>query len=187
MFDRPRRNEHSYWDNKEPITDINEALSFLSHQGSSSDPIHLARHRRPGGEVWELVKPWYAEGDSGGDTSGLDYYQIDPALAQRLVAERLVVPHVVKYWGGSYEENDKLVISSAARERDRNFEHEQLGAAEKFLTPGIHTDLTGKPKRVAWGRDHHWYGRLYADYEMPDGRRCRVYPEKGEVVVPPPD
>jgi len=186
MSSRPRRNEYTHWNNEQPITDLHEALHLLGMSSSSSDPHHLARRHELLGEIWELVASWYREGDSGGDSSGFDYFQIDQNLARELVNERLVQSHVVKYRGGSYEERDKFVISAVARERLHKLDTTLLVQAETLLRPGVHTDLTGKPNRTASGRDRWRYGRFFVDYVIPNGECCRVYPSEGALIVPYP-
>lgn len=186
-----KRDEYSYWYNETPITDLHEALYFLAREGSSRDPYCLAK---PGGywgqkevpDRWELHAPWYREGSSGGDTSGTDYYQIDPALAEQLINEGYVAPRRVKQWGHTEERKDELVITEKGRCVDEAFEKQMLKKAESMLVPGIHTDLTGNPERRQYDRDKFRHGRFYVEFDTPNEGRCRIYPEQDEMIFPYP-
>jgi hypothetical protein len=182
----PKRDEYTRWLNAKPIGDLNEALSLLRAQSSSNESHYLSR-RANGQEKmrWEIVIPWYAEGDSGGDRSGYDYVQIDQQLAEKLLSEKHVEGLEVKYWGGSFRERDKFTITKTAAESNREFETALLEKAAALLTPGVHTDLAGEARRIGFGREHWRHGRFYVDFRTPSGDRYRVYPEEGTAVVDP--
>ena len=180
----PKRTPHSYYYNEEPVTDLNEALDLLGSDNSSTDPVHLARKDPRDGEGWEVRIPWYKEGSSGGDTSGIDYYQIDTELAERLVSERMVEPFVVKQWGSSYADSHRLVLTAPSKQRVREFSDDMRAKALKLLIPGIHTDLTGEPDYAGSGRDSYRHGRVWVLLRSPKEGRCRVYTESGVVVFP---
>lgn len=184
----PERDKYTRWRNELPIVDLNEALYLLAMDMrlSVEVPYLTRRQQEAVGEIFELVVPWYTHGDSGGDQSGYYYFQIDQDLARKLVMDGLVQPTVVKYWGGSHEETNKLVISPSAHERHREFETEMLAKAETLLKPGLHTDLTGRPCRRYYGLEHQYYGRFYVEFEMPNGKQCRVYPGEDILIAPYP-
>ncbi|HUO50601.1 MAG TPA: hypothetical protein VMU25_03530 [Candidatus Paceibacterota bacterium] len=180
----PPRDAYTFWDNEHPIVDLHEALSVLGAESSSREPHHLARRSQgDGSPFWEIVVPWYREGDSGGDRSGCDYLQIDQELAHRLVIENLLEQNLVKYFGGSRREVNKFVITEHAAAENRAYEESLLEKAEALLVPGIHTDLTGKARRIDYGREHWRYGRFRVDFRTPLGDRCRVFPETELVVL----
>lgn len=170
----PNRGEHGTWCNYEPITNLAEALDFLTTDGSSSEPYHL--HRSIHGDGWELAAPWYREGSSGGDSSGTDYYQIGQSLAQRMIEKELVEQLLVKFHGGSYRDKDKLVVTRRGSEAQKLLLAKAQRRALRMLIPGKHTDLTGEPQSAGWGRDQWRYGRQYFEYCGPSGNRFRVFP-----------
>ena len=184
-----KRTEHTYYCNDAPITDLYEAIYLLSREQTSNEPLYLVKDLRTfGGQLavpnggYELIVPWYNHRGYGSE--GIDYYQIDQGLAQQLVDEKFVVPRQVKHWGYTETKTDEFVLSHAARGKLETFEKEMEKKAESMLTPGIHTDLTGKPKRVAWRRDGFRCGKLYFDYELPRGGTVRVYPQQDRLVMP---
>ena len=87
-----RRNEYTRWSNKKPVVDIYELLALLKprQSGRYSDKRYLRNGRKPP----ELEVNWYSEGDSGGDRSGYDYYEVKPEVAEYLVREHLVEPNM---------------------------------------------------------------------------------------------
>lgn len=180
----PERDKYSHWSNQEPITDVHEVLHFLAEQSRiANEEFHL--HRTSGEEwEWELVAPWYTHGSSGGDRSGWDYYQIDPALAEQLVQDGLVTPHRIPRMGYMETRENELVLSSEGRMKVIAFDKEMRIVGEGLLTPGIHTDLTGTPDYRGYRREEFRHGKLYYQFEMPTGGICRVYPEEGKVLLP---
>jgi hypothetical protein len=177
----PRRDKYSYWHNKEPVTDKYEALGLLADQNSSTRPIHLTKNDEHG---WEVVYPWFRDGDSGGCASGDDYFQIDQPLAQSLVNERLVEPFVEKGWGWSRPNPRMLVLARSAREDVRRYEREMQARALTMLILGVHTDLTGQAVSNGWGRESWRTGPLHFDFKSPSAQICRVYPEENRIVYP---
>jgi hypothetical protein len=174
--------DRHHWYNEGPILDLNEALELLQRESSTTEPHHMARRFRA--TEWEIVIPWYSEGDSGGDQSGYYYFQIDQTLAKRLVREKLVEPRRVNYMGGHYFNDDELVISTEARRSVQAFLAEMQTKACALLIPGVHTDLTGEIRPGLQGREQWRTGKLYYDFTTPNNERCRVYPETNEVVFP---
>lgn len=181
----PKRDEHTHWNNEEPITDVHEALEILSEQ-SPTDSDEFRLHPTRGKlYAWEIVVPWYTEGDSGGDQSGYHYYQIDETLAETLVKEGLVEKRREPRMGYTHTHNDQLVISQAGRDALDAYLTQMRAKAESLLRPGVHTDLTGKPDYAGHDRDGYHCGKLYFEFRLPDtDRRCRVYPEEDRVVEP---
>jgi hypothetical protein len=180
-----KRSATSHWRNDEPIKNLYEAIDTLSSENSSRDPVHLRKRESEAGDGYEIVWPWYREGSSGGDSWGIEYYEIDTATAEELIREHFVAPRRVKHLGYTETRDDELVVTDIAREKLDLFEKEMERKAESMLTPGIHTDLAGKPKRLCWSRDGFRCGRLYFEYELPEERgRVRVYPEEQRLVMP---
>lgn len=107
------RNEHSFWSNVETITDLREALSLLQRRMGSTEPTHLRRSLIGIRFVWEIVVPWYRD-SHGRDTSGTDKYDVSDEVARHLQDERLVEPYIVKGWGWSYPDPERLVITREA-------------------------------------------------------------------------
>ena len=178
----PPRNKHTFWYNEKPITDLNEALHLLDYPNWSDEPSYLARRDEADG--WEIITPWYSEGDSGGDTSGNYYLQIDRALGQKLFEEKLVEPRRINYVGGFWLDDTQLVLTKDAKKRVETFHAEQRERARALLKPGVHTDLTGVPEPMRRRREQTNYGRLYFDFRCPNDTVCRIYPETGEVIFP---
>ncbi len=180
-----QRTKYSHWYNDAPITNLYEALDTLSSENSSRRSVHLRKRDSEAGEGYEIAYPWYREGCSGGDTSGTDYYDIDTALAEELIRERLVQPNRVPQWGYTETRENELVLTQAAEQKLELFEKEMERKAESMLTPGIHTDLSGRPKRLCRNRDGFRCGKLYFEYELPEERGVvRVYPEEQRLVMP---
>jgi hypothetical protein len=178
-----KRNDYTYWYNDEPITDIHEALSVLACEQTSSTPLYLAHGRESVNGGYEIVVHWHSHRGYGSD--GVEYYQIDQALAQKLVDEQFVIPRRILHMGYTETRKEQLVLSDAAREKLEAYEKEMEKKAVSMLVPGIHTDLTGTPKRTSWRRDGFRHGKLYFEYELPGERgSVRVYPEEDRLVMP---
>lgn len=182
MHEYPQRTKYTRWSNERPICDINEALHLLAMRSQTNDPYCLSRRLADDREIWELVAPWYSEGDSGGDRSGEYYFQIDHQLVPRLIKNGFVMPHERKYWGGTELIQDKLVITQSGREAVRAFEQELIRAAKRMLRPGIDTDLTGQADCRDHDREFYWHGRFYVKFARPEnGGYIRVFPESGII------
>lgn len=183
---RPKRDKYTNWWNMAPIADLHEALHLLNEElpWISEDAfirLHDCRSDK-GGFPWEIILPWYREGSSGGDASGYHYLQIDPNLAEHLVAEELV--DCRRKYQGSLILPDEYVISATGRRRWLEFFETMRTKAVGMLKPGIHTDLTGKPLYRGADRDHWRCGNLYFKFEVPLGGDCRVYPEEERILMP---
>lgn len=179
------RTKHTWWHNETPITELYEALNFLADPPEANDPIHLFRkHERDGGG-FELRIPWYHEGSSGGDSSGINYYQIGSELAQRLIDEQLVAPRKVPRWGYTEVREDEFVRTEQGYRLWHTHLNQMEEKAESLLIPGTHTDLTGRPHRVRMGREHFRHGRLRFDYQTPTGDIVYVFPEEGKIEMAP--
>lgn len=181
-----RRDEHSFWSNSDTIRDLHEALSLLLTDGDAREPTHLRRSLVGIVYQWEIIVPWYREGSSGADSWGTNYYDVSDELAGRLRKEGFVEPHVMKGWGWSKPDPERLVITHDATESLYVYENGLRVGARSLLKPGIHTDLSGEPKERGSGREHGRYGRFYASFETPQGDTVRVYPEQQEIVYPYP-
>jgi hypothetical protein len=177
---------HSHWYTEEVFTDINAVLQLLRAESPTYEPNHIERNR--GGDCeWQIVVPWYTQGDSGGDRSGYHYFQIDPDLVKQLIADGLVQKRTDPRIGYTYTYDNEFVVSQAGRDQSRRFESEMQAKAERMLKPGVHTDLTGKPERRGSGRDHWRFGKYYLIFELPGGNYCKVYPEEDRLVLPEQD
>ncbi|KND50696.1 MAG: hypothetical protein ABA06_04555 [Parcubacteria bacterium C7867-001] len=181
-----KRTEHTYYWNAAPITNLYEALEVLTFDNSSRTPVHLAHENSPDGKTWEILSPWYREGSSGGDSSGIEYFQIDQELAEKLKAGGYLQPRKEVGWGYTRYNEKELVASQKAHDEDRSHSREMEKVAESMLTAGVHTDLAGSPTRLRFGREDWRTGRLHFDYKMSNGDTCRVYPEEKELVAPYP-
>ncbi|MGE5541229.1 MAG: hypothetical protein ACM3TU_03015 [Bacillota bacterium] len=183
MAPLPKRTEHTTWKNPEPYTDIHAVLQLLDEQSKTYEPFHLDQCRREGCE-WEITVPWYTHGDSGGDRSGHDYYQIDPALAEQLVKDGLVIKRSIPHMGYTETREHEFVISRRGKVMLKTYLDEMREKAEALLVPGVHTDLTGEPASQGYDREHWRYGDLYFMFKLPTGGSCKVYPEQGKLVLP---
>lgn len=184
MSNLPKRDAYSRWKNPELFTDIHTVLQLLNSKSPTRTPTHLHECHKGSDFEWEIIVPWYTQGDSGGDQSGYDYFQIEKSLAERLVTEGLVHPRTQVGRGYTTSIKDELVISTLGKEMIEGFQKDMRAKAESMLTPGVHTDLTGKPMYLGSSREHWRYGPLYYEFEMPSGGSCRVYPEEGRIVLP---
>lgn len=79
----------------------------------STEPTHLRKSLIGIKFVWEIVVPW-ARDSHGRDSSGTDCYDVSDEVAKRLRDEMLVEPYIVKGWGWSYPDIERLVITSGA-------------------------------------------------------------------------
>jgi hypothetical protein len=182
---RSKRTEHTRWQNDSPITDMFEAIEILQTTGTTLRETHLQARPKEAGDGYEICVPWARDGSSGGDTSGTHYFQVDSALVEKMKEERLLTPYIEKYWGGSRVIEDQLVLTTHANMEHETFWKDMKKKAESMLKPGVHTDLTGKPKRLGSGRDGFQCGKLYFDYELPGERgKVRVYPQEDRLVMP---
>ncbi len=180
---RYKLKDRTYY-NETPITDVYEALDVLCFESSSRRSIHLFKSIDKDNPDYHLVVPWYREGCSGGDTSGEDYYQIDPTLAQKMIDEGLVTPLKIVSWGRTDTDRERFVVCYDGEEKSKAYDRDMIKKAESMLKPGIHTDLTAKPYRTEYGREGFRHGRFYVEFKTPHNERCRVYPQDDELVFP---
>lgn len=180
-----KRGKYSFWHNPETITDIHVALELLADKSGTSEPVHLRTTTEFG---WEIVLPWYTEGDSGGDRSGHHYFDVSKELAHMLRDHELVTPHIVIGWGFRRPDPSKLVLSSDGANVLEQYFANMLTRALAAIRPGIHTDLTGEPPHLRRSRDHRHSGALFFEFRTSQGQTARIYPEKNEIIMPyPPD
>lgn len=170
--------------NETPITDVHEALDVFFVEQTHRMPMHLYRGLNKKNPDYRLVIPWHRDGSSGGDTSGENYFQIDPVLAEQMIAERLVVPRKDIGWGYTRDDPERFVLNYLGEQKSKAFDKAMLAKAESMLTVGVHTDLAGKPMRTSYGREGYRCGRFYVDFKTPHEETCRVYPEQEELVCP---
>lgn len=181
---RYERTENTSWRNAKPATDLNEVLYVLAEKNSSTTPVHLFRHPEDKDWNWEIKIPWYRDGDSGGDSSGVDFYQIEEETALKLIKERLVEKRRIPQWGYTETRNREYVISSHGKRQLGEYHEQMREKAWALLKPGVHTDLTGArdialcPSRKHYGDDM----RLFFVCNVPNGSRVHVYPEDGSIV-----
>lgn len=182
MLRRKMRDQYTPWFNDRPINNVHEALDFLKQQSYVSGEAFHLHHNREG--WWELVEPWYSEGDSGGDQSGWNYYQIEEAVALQLVSAGLVAPREVPRMGYTQTIEDELVITQKGQEELAAFGARMVTIAKSMLRPGIHTDLTGEVRQRGSGRRHRSYGPYYVRILGANDEFYRVYPELGKIEGP---
>src|SRR3989344_3835161 len=153
---RPR-DEYTYWWNEAPITDVHEALHLLRPQWG--DPFgEKTRYLSMRADPPELHIEWFADGDSGGASSGTYYLEIALTVVEQLQRDGFVQPLQVKGYGYSYPDPNKLIIS------------------------GEHSKFSGIFESTGWGRVHSRFGgRLFFDFVTPMKEKVRVYPDTKEV------
>ena len=176
-----KRDQYTHWLNEEPIADVYEALHLLKPQWG--DPFgektrYLAMDKSPA----ELHIQWFADGDSGGASSGIHYLDIAPAVVEHLQKGYWVRPHMEVGWGYSRPNLYKLVISDHAKLLFNEYIERTREEARKSLVAGEHSRFSGIFNDAGSGREHgRCGGRLYFDFVTPMKERVRVYPDTKEV------
>jgi len=176
-----RRNKYTHWWNEEPIADAYEALHLLKPQWG--DPFgektrYLAMDKSP----VELHIQWFADGDSGGASSGIYYLDIAPAVVEQLQKEYWVRPHMEVGWGYSRPNPYKLVISDHAKLLFNEYIESKKKEARKLLVAGKHSKFSGVFNDAGYDREYNRRGgRLYFDFKTPMGEKVRVYPDIKKV------
>ncbi|HVZ75974.1 MAG TPA: hypothetical protein VG934_01725 [Candidatus Paceibacterota bacterium] len=179
-----KRAQGDYWMNEAPITDSLEALHVLREEWNDTGYRYISlREEKP-----EIHLGWFNEGDSGGATSGVDYLEIDPAIAKKLRDEQWVEPRRIPHWGYTEVRQDQLVLSQwGKREMERLLE-EAMTSVRAQLKPGTHSEKSDVFKDAGYGRDHgRWGGRLYFDFRTPVGEKVRMYADNGEFTQLEPE
>jgi hypothetical protein len=171
--------KYTHWSNEKTIEDLFEALELLEpDHRDSSDGRYLSTRMDPP----EIHVGWYTHGDSGGDRSGIEYFDIDPKISKELVRKGLVEPCIQKFWGGSTPQCDKLVLSELGKRELRDYLKKQKEVAKSLLVPGEHTKFSGVFNDAGQGRTgYKGYGELYFDFKTPIDERLRVFPATKKV------
>ena len=177
--ERKPRDEYTHYENAEPVKDPYELMDLLSQGRSDSTDGRYLRVRQ--GEEIEMHRGWYVHGDSGGDRSGIDYYQIDPETSKKLIAERWVTPKRIPHMGYTEERKHELVLSEAGKAELRRFHEEQRKAALALLIPGKHSKFSGVFNYRSHGRQYPGVGPLYFEFVTPMDEKVRVCPETKKV------
>jgi hypothetical protein len=170
-----RRDQFTYWKNREAISDMRELLAFLkpTEEGNYRD----RRYLRTTLASSEVEVAWYYEKYSDEDGRGYHYYEVDPGIAKRAVSERLVVPGGLDNHGVWRFADHKLALSEAGRK----LLEEYIQEAKKLLAGG---DSDAFAYRTC-GRDgsNGEGGGLYFEFETPQRERVRVYPASRQVMM----
>jgi hypothetical protein len=107
----PQRDAGGHWDNDVPITDIEEALKVLNTSGGvRMPPPYLAVRETDSVRICEIVRMFNRK-----DGGGVEYFRVDPTLAQELAIKGFVVPDSAKVWGNDLP-RDAYVLSNSALE-----------------------------------------------------------------------
>jgi hypothetical protein len=170
----------TYWHNEIPITDVHEALWLLQKEWSGQQPyIAMAEYNYTHKKTLapELHQPWYSEGDSGGDSSGIYHLEISPEVVATLTKEEWVTPMKIPHWGGSTTDLNKRVLSHAGRTEFEWFIEAQQKVAQALPKPLVHSKFSGLFNPRGYGYTSRWGGgKLYFDFVTPQEERVRVYP-----------
>ncbi len=170
---RKPRDKFSFFENENPITDLHQILDILSPtRGDSID----GRYINIRNEIPEIHIGWYIHGDSGGDRSGIDYYQVDAGVVKKLIAEGWVVPKEVSRWGATDIHHHELVLSAQGKEELRHYYKSEEENARKMVEPGVHTKFSGVLYLRDKGRGYRSREELFFVFDTPMNERVRVYP-----------
>ena len=177
---RPR-DEYTYWWNEAPITEVHEALHLLRPQWG--DPFgEKTRYLSMRADPPELHIEWFADGDSGGASSGTYYLEIALTVVEQLQRDGFVQPLQVKGYGYSYPDPNKLIISRLGTLEIEEYLMRTEEEMRKLLIPGEHSKFSGIFESTGWGRVHSRFGgRLFFDFVTPMKEKVRVYPDTKEV------
>jgi hypothetical protein len=179
------RDKHTRWMNHEPIANLHEALDVLYVGWREQDKYLYTGSHRADEEKPEVWLDWYSEGDSGGDSSGTYYLEIEPAVAKQLVDEGLVEPMKELGWGYTHLLQEKKMLSQAGKEMLERLIVEKQRLAHSFLKPGTHSAFSSIFNAAGRGREHHRFGgKLYFEFKtpMPSDGTLKVYPGSGRIL-----
>lgn len=181
-MERRSRDRYTHYDNEQPFNDIYAVLELLLSKQQGRSTTHSVLRRDP-----EVQRFWYREGSSGGDTGGVDYYDVEPAIGKQLIDGRLVEPRVEKYWGGRTVHESDLVISEAGRKKLTECIEQQREVARSLLVPGVHTKFSGVFNNAGWDWEALRSGRalLCFSFQTPIGERLQVWPALKRVQADP--
>lgn len=176
-----RRDERTYWSNEVPVTDAYEALDMLYpdfYDSFGEGTRFIAMGKNPP----ELHVRWFRDGDSGGASEGVCYYEINRQVVECLEREQWVRMLIVKGWGYATPDPNKLVISERGKSARNAHINEMREAARKLPVAGKHTQFSSVLNDAGHGRETY-YGknRLYFDFETPMRERVRVFPSNKRI------
>ena len=104
-----QRDADSVWASDGPITNLEEALKALNTSGGAHMlPPYLAVRETDGGRIWEIVRNFRERG-----VGGVEYFQVDPFLAEKLTREGFVVQDEGKVWGNTLPRGAGVLSDSA--------------------------------------------------------------------------
>lgn len=181
MTNLRRRDDRTYWWNDGPITDIHEALDLLQKQWGDSGKRFISTEDKKG-LGFEINLEWYREGSSGGDSSGVDHFDIKPEVVEELVKQGFVEKMRIPEMGYTYTEPYKLVMSQKGQIELERLHEEARRIAHGLLIPGKHSKFSGLFHDAGYGRSgYRGCGRLYYKFRTPQGEKVRVYSDTKEV------
>ena len=187
MIKLVERKPDGHYMNEEPIANAHEALDALvSGQHDSREGRYIDLHPRGGGTP-ELCVGWFADGDSGGASSGFHYWQIKPEVIKELQEKGWIEPKQIPTWGRTDTDHNKLVLSRDGKEELVRFTKEQREVARKLPVAGVHSKYSGIFEDAGYGRDGYNCGKLYFEFVTPIKERVRVYPDTKEVLKLEPE
>lgn len=179
-----KREGGGYWHNDKPIATLHYALHMLIPEFNGSSH-YLRSDENP--EV--LHHDWYSEGDSGGDSSGTNYFEIDPEIVKVLHDKKYVEKEKVLGWGHTYEELYKFVLSREGRDELERLNKKAKEEALALLCPG---KLSPKDLKSTVVRGPKWQNEeLLFEFETEEEEKFEVSPylkkveQTKEKRVPP--
>lgn len=173
MWEMRRRTENTYWSNDTPITDLHEGLDAIAgHKTYLYTGHDLADQTQP------EIRQDFSEDSSG---YRIFYLEIDPELARRLIAEKLVTPIQTPYPGYTKTVKDRLALSPAGWEK-RDSLHEEKGLLAQSMLKAEEDRALGDVIHFRHGRKHRGrWGEIFFDFKLSSGEKVRVFPDKGRV------
>lgn len=173
-----KRDKYTHWSNDCAIDDLHELLSLLEEQWRDTGK----RYVHTGDGEPHVQIEWSHDGDSGGFSSGIRYFEAKRELIDQLLEKGLVTKMQVPRMGYTYTEPHKLVLSNLGELELQRLNDEKKRLARSLLIPGEHSKFSGIFNDAGFDREHYkGYGRLYFDFVTPMNEKVRVYPDTKEV------
>lgn len=165
------RDQSSYWEDVEPVSNIRRLLDLLKPKEEGDFRPPATRYLHPKQQRPEVVVKLH---DAGEGEDPFKYYEVRPSVAKQAVDERLV-EFGASDERGIYRFDDRRCVLGDRGKRLLEY----IDKAEDLLAGmGIYV-CTYR----AWGGVNSGTDKPYVEFETRQEERVRVYPDSGEIVT----
>ena len=169
------RDQSSYWENGEAVSDIYELLVLLKPKEKGDFRPLATRYLHPRKQRPEVVVRLHEAGEG---EHPLRYYEVLPSIAKQAAEERLVESGARDDRGVYQFDDRRCVLSDRGQSLIRLIDKARKSLAKQGGAMFL--------KYHSWGGGHivGTSDTLYVEFETPQKERVRVYPNSKQALGP---